>query len=537
MTSQTQKCFRLISVLAIPALALALLVPFAAPAAQAGDRADPLQQLTPTPALRETGSVTLEPRADAFVSSAQPGTNFGGRSILYVGDRGDYGATRSVLYFDLDELDKNQVVQDGELRLYMREAGPPGDPERDIPLYRITEDWDEDDVTWNHFPDYDNDRLETITIGTSRGWYSWDVGELVRNWYRDEWDNRGIYVQGYEAGGSYRGFDSREGDNDPELELDVVIDDQPPTATLNPLPPYINTPNIQLSWPKGIDPEPTSGIDYYEVWLQRDSEPWVMVTQVDGTSYTYTNAQSGHRYSFRLVAVDRAGNRQPDGPAQATTLVDLDAPTARLDPLAEWVGGSFTLSWTGQDLPNTPGLQNSGIQHYDLEYNLNNTTWGILQYGVQGTSLQFLAPYQTAYAFRIRALDRAGNLGPFDANIARTNVDLDPPQAWFLATSGVDTPQFVVRWDGADPGGSGLASVDLEVQVENGPWASWLTQTNARQQEFSGEFGKHYGFRIRGHDHVGHVGTYPNQAQLQVAVIHSADLKYNLRLPVVSQSR
>jgi hypothetical protein len=520
--------------------ALAVLTLAAGPAAGApvGDREAAIQQATPTPANRAIeDTVTLQSDADAFASSGQPDSNFGGSTILYVGERGNYGATRTLLYFDLGDLDRNQVVLDGELRMYMREAGPAGDQGRDIALYRIRDDWDEDDVTWNHFPDTSDDRLVDTSIGTTRDWYSWDVGELVRNWYDEEWDNYGIYVQGYETAGSYRGFDSREGSSEPELELEVAIDSVPPTATLNPLPTYVHTPNIQLSWPEGTDPDPSSGIDYYEVWVQQGTQPWFKAGQVDGTAYTFMNAQSGYTYGFRLVAVDRAGNRQPDGPAQATTLVDLDAPTARLNPLPEWVGGPFNLTWTGQDLPNAAGLQNSGIQHYDLEYNIDNTSWGTLQYGVPGTSFTFTPPYQTAYLFRIRALDRAGNLSAFDGNIVQTKADLAPPRAWFLAASGVDSPLFIVPWDGDDPSGSGVASFDLEFQVGTGPWQTWLTETHDRRHEFAGEYGRTYGFRIRGRDQVGHVGSFPDQAQLQVAVIRSSDLKHTLRLPYVSQYR
>ena len=49
---------------------------------------------------------------------------------VFVGENPTYGATRSLFWFDMKDLPKNQAVTDARMDLYLREAGPAGDPAR-----------------------------------------------------------------------------------------------------------------------------------------------------------------------------------------------------------------------------------------------------------------------------------------------------------------------------------------------------------------------------------------------------------------------
>jgi hypothetical protein len=493
----------------------------------------------PTNAVAQTSpptyTVKLLSKEDAFVSSGQPGSNFGSKTPLYVGEKSGYAATRTLVYFDFKQLKVNEVVTDGQLQLYLREAGPSGDPSRDIVLYRVTSGWQEGSVTWNNFPGYNGDRLASTGIGTGQAWYSWGVKDLVRNWYRQKWDNQGIYVQGYETAGSYRGFDSREGANDPVLKLTVFEDIVPATATLNPLPPYANVADILLTWAEGNDGD-GSGIDYYQIWYQRGSDQWLMAAdQLRTLSYVFKGAQNGYRYGFRVLAIDRAGNIPPAAPAQTQTLVDMSGPVVQLSQLPAWVNGPFTLTWSGYDLPNTAGLQNSGIQQYNVDYNINNTAWGPLAQGLTTTSTQFTPSNGVAYQFRVVAMDRAQNYGPYSDPIAQTRADLQAPVAWFLGASGVDSPVFRVSWTGDDVGGSGIVNYDVQYRLAQGGWTNWVNGTQETFKDFTGQYGQYYYFRVRATDLAGNRGNLPSDPQLTVLVIRSSELKYQRYLPKVDQ--
>ncbi|MFQ5459790.1 MAG: DNRLRE domain-containing protein [Anaerolineae bacterium] len=483
------------------------------------------------------GERTLEASEDAFVASSRPGENFGGDERLLVGDRSGFGATRSFVYWDLEDLEPDEVVLDGEIKLYMR-GGPGGDPSRDIVIRRVTGAWTEGSVTWDRQPASDDDRQETRSLGPESGWHSFDVGRLARRWWSGEWDNQGVYIQGYEADGAYREFGSRESDREPELRLDVAIDDVPPVSTMKPLPPYTNSSSFGLEW-EGEDPDPATGIDYFRVWGRRDEEPWLLIEpNTKAMAGVFTGAQDGHRYSFRVTAVDVAGNEEVStGDAQATTVVDLTAPVSAVNPLPPFVPGPFEVSWSGRDEPGTaPGVGPlaSGILHYDVQYNIGGGAWGDLALGVRASRLTFDQAVQGArYQFRVRAVDQAGNIQPFGAALAETQVDGLAPVVWFLATSGVDRPTFPVRWAQTDPGGSGTAGIDVQYRVASGPWLDWITDSTASSRDFSGELGKTYGFRGRGRDRAGNEGAYPPRAQLEVHAIASATLTERAYIPTV----
>ncbi len=480
-------------------------------------------------------TVTLRPKADSFVSSARPADNFGSANVLSVGERPGYGATRALLYFDLEELARNEVPVRARLRLYLREHGTASDPARDIVVYRLRDGWEEGRVTWDGFPDWSDKREAVTSVGTSRTWYAWDISSLVRGWYVGKWRNQGLYVQGYETAGSYRSFDSREGSNRPQLDLDVEIDRVAPTAALEPLPPFVNTSQLTLRWPEAVDPEPSSLVEYYEVWMQRNEEPWMrLATNLKERSYLVQGLENGRRYRFRVLAVDRAGNRQPEGPAQAEAIVDWSPPVARIDPLPEWVNGPFDLRWSGVDEPSAAGVFQSGIDVFFVEYNINDTAWGPLESEVTHTSLRFAPEDGVAYGFRATARDRAGNLGLASEPVARTRADLRPPSVRFEPASGIDSPTFRVRWTGNDHGGSGIASYDIQYRVgQTGAWVLWAPETRETFRDFRGEYGRWYYFRGRARDIAGNVADYPETPQLAVPVIESSRLAFRCLLATV----
>ncbi len=87
-------------------------------------------------------------------------------------------------------------------------------------------------------------------------------------------------------------------------------------------------------------------------------------------------------------------------------------------------------------------------------------------------------------------------LNTIDAGTPTSAVEALPPR--------VTSPRFEVRWGGHDdPGGSGVASYDVHVSVDGGPFTPWLTATSEVRATFVGLPGRRYAFASVARDRVG----------------------------------
>jgi len=86
---------------------------------------------------------------------------------------------------------------------------------------------------------------------------------------------------------------------------------------MTPLPSYISTSSIELSW-DAIDPSPSAGIAGYDVQYRVGQEgtwtDWLLGTPL--TAYTFgphdpVAVEFGQTYYFRVRAYDFASNREP----------------------------------------------------------------------------------------------------------------------------------------------------------------------------------------------------------------------------------
>lgn len=85
------------------------------------------------------------------------------------------------------------------------------------------------------------------------------------------------------------------------------------------------------------------------------------------------------------------------------------------------------------------------------------------------------------------------------------------------------TAEFVVQWAGEDDaGGSGVASYDIYVSENDGPFELAIAESTATSHEFVGVSGSTYAFISVARDHVGHVEPMPTAADAQTLVIIGA---------------
>ncbi len=141
------------------------------------------------------------------------------------------------------------------------------------------------------------------------------------------------------------------------------------------------------------------------------------------------------------------------------------------------------------------GLSNGTDQTTQVQININGAADG-------------------SYPLVVTIVDSAGNSDATNSNIS---LDGSPPTG--TAASSPATSQtlaFTVSWGGtgSDGSGSGLSGAyDVQLQVDGGSWAPWLTNFQGTSSSFSGEQGRTYAFEAAAHDNVGNIELFSDVAE------------------------
>lgn len=93
--------------------------------------------------------------------------------------------------------------------------------------------------------------------------------------------------------------------------------------------------------------------------------------------------------------------------------------------------------------------------------------------------------------------------------------DTEPPIVNVNALPEYVRRNFTVSWTGTDPGGSSIATYDVQVRIDDGDWTTWLSGVTFTEAEYNNaEDGSVYQFRARGVDQAGNVEPYgPAEAE------------------------
>lgn len=137
---------------------------------------------------------SLPVRADTYVSSALPTTNFGGKTSLLVG-----GANVGLLNFDLSLLPggtTGDTIARATLTGFVARATTAGT----LDLFRVDSPWAEADVTYPSAPGV-GVNLASASVPAGGGYVTFDVTDLVRGWVSGV-----IAPNGLALAGASRGF-------------------------------------------------------------------------------------------------------------------------------------------------------------------------------------------------------------------------------------------------------------------------------------------------------------------------------------------
>ena len=170
----------------------------------------------------------------------------------------------------------------------------------------------------------------------------------------------------------------------------------------------------------------------------------------------------------------------------------------------------------------------SGISHAQYFVGFtgsNGWTWQSLGYDMDGSNgwsaswLPVGLTDLTDIGFYVYAWDAAGNGAGHSVLHLNMGDSLPPASAIQKLPANLDSTLINVVWQGTDDL-SGIASYDLQVQVDGGAWQDWLTGIASTQTSaaYYAQFGKTYGFRIRARDQAGNLEAYPASAETSVYV-------------------
>ncbi len=216
----------------------------------------------------------------------------------------------------------------------------------------------------------------------------------------------------------------------------TAVDDIAPTATVRPLPLTTTIPTITLTIdtndPAGAVGNPASGVASYDVYVAVDSGAWSLFADDVPASQSTLNftPSSNHRYWFRAVAKDHAGNTEVESAtplAEANTFVtDVEGPNTAVTSATPDANGLFTLNLQGSDVGGSTVNRFRVFVKIDdgtaVEIPQTNVAAGAANgSGVQAATTNYQGlrdGVSHTYTFFTRGIDSKGNLEatPTDAN-------------------------------------------------------------------------------------------------------------------------
>ncbi len=464
---------------------------------------------------------------DTYIASGNPNGNYGSASTMGIGFRsnGGLGALRMLLQFNLSGIPANATINNATVFVFQNAAY--GISNMGFQAQYAVSPWSEFNATWNNSNFIGGASLPIGNFPNTIGWLSLNSTNLFRTWVSGQEPNNGLIITGFEdpASNSSRWFNSsNNGSNRPYVDINFTTGctyTTPPTSSVNPLP--ATSPNaFTVSWtgtaftPSGCAP---NGISSYRVWYQVNNGAFVRwLDDVTTTSATFNAASlgigNGAFIGFRSQALDNFGNRTPAGNATASTTINAVNPTVAMNPLPTWTTSSnFTVSWVG----NTQG--GPAITSYNFDVNVNNSGWQRVLSNTPQTSFQYTGANGNNYQFRAQASNNGGaSFGPFSGT-ASTTVDTAPPSTTMDPLPQYTTStSFWVSWSGADSS-SGVATYNLQYQVNGGAWQALINNTPQTSFYFQNAQTSTYGFRVQAVDRAGNVQPWPASAQASTTVL------------------
>jgi RHS repeat-associated protein len=127
---------------------------------------------------------------------------------------------------------------------------------------------------------------------------------------------------------------------------------------------------------------------------------------------------------------------------------------------------------------------------------------------------------------------------PIATNIFTNTIDSGAPSGSVKALAAITRSNSVpLSWSGHDDtGGSGIASYDILVSTDGGPFAAFLIGTSATSATFTGTYGHTYSFESIAHDGVGHAQPTPAAAQASTLLDQPVSVQFSQATYTVAEN-
>ncbi len=229
-------------------------------------------------------------------------------------------------------------------------------------------------------------------------------------------------------------------------------DSTPPTAPASLTATASGSSTINLNWTAATD---NVGVTGYRIERCQGAgcTTFTQVATSTGTTFSNTGLAASTSYSYRVRAVDAAGNAgaySPVATAITAAAADTTPPTAPSGFTANASSSSaINLSWTAS-------TDNVGVTGYRVERCTGANCTGFAQVATPTTTTfgdTGLAG-STSYSYRVRAVDAAGNLSAYSSVASATTAapPVAAPTANFTATPVSGTAPLTVNFTSTSSG-------------------------------------------------------------------------------------
>ena len=189
-------------------------------------------------------------------------------------------------------------------------------------------------------------------------------------------------------------------------------DTQAPTAPGSLVATVVSSTAIDLGWTASTD---DVKVEHYNVYRSTNGLAFSLVGTSTTTGFADLGVPGGTTNTYRVTAVDKAGNESVASSVTASTPLAVIAVTSP-NGGESWAGGSTQrITWTSRDISNVK-----------LEYTFNNgSTWNMIASAVAAStgSYTWTVPNSGTTAARVRATDAFGSTADVsDGTFAITGV-------------------------------------------------------------------------------------------------------------------
>jgi fibronectin type 3 domain-containing protein len=289
-------------------------------------------------------------------------------------------------------------------------------------------------------------------------------------------------------------------------------DTQPPTAPATANATAISATRIDLTWSPASDNIAVTG---YRIERCQGST-CTNFTEIDTstqTSYSNTGLQPSTPYRYRIRATDAATNL---GPYSPTTNATTQAPPPDgQPPTAPATLDAVAVSSNRIDVTWSAATDNVAVTEYRLErcQGTNCTTFAEIAAPTQSSYGDIGLQASSSYSYRVRAVDAAGNLGPYsptDAATTQPPPDGQPPTApATLNATAVSSSQIDLTWSAATDN-VGVAGYRVERCQGAGCtiFAVVASPTQTSYSDLGLQASTSYSYRVRAVDAATNFGPY-----------------------------